>query len=411
MRPLPLYLIGTGSWFLAFGLQGVMFAWLVTLVLRESPERVGLAQMALLLPGTLLILVGGGLADRLGGRRVVLVAQSIAALAPLLLVAVVGFEALTFTTMLCYAVLMGTAQAFVTPARDGLLTQVAEGRVQRAVMLTSVIQFGLQIAGFALAALLDTVGAIPILAAQSLVLAAGVFVFSRIHSSVERRHVGPSAPLLQSVLEGARTVLASPSMRMIVVQNVAMAMFFMGSFIVTMPLLVREVFDGSAGDLAFVNTCNSLGLVSSILFLLRFGDVRRQGRALVLAQVLGALVLVAAAFAPSLTIFAFGVFFWGVCGGVAMTMARTIMQVQAPESQRARIMAFYAFSFQGAGPLGALLNGLLVDALGPALALVTCGVLMTLVMCVVWARSSLWRLIPHQPVHQQSTQGPPGGSP
>ena len=206
------------------------------------------------------------------------VGQWRAALAPLLLVAVVGFEALTFTTMLCYAVLMGTAQAFVTPARDGLLTQVAEGRVQRAVMLTSVIQFGLQIAGFALAALLDTVGAIPILAAQSLVLAAGVFVFSRIHPGVERRHSGPSAPLLQSVLEGARTVFASPSMRMIVVQNVAMAMFFMGSIIVTMPLLVREVFDGSAGDLAFVNTCNSLGLVSSILFLLRFGDVRRQGR-------------------------------------------------------------------------------------------------------------------------------------
>ena len=52
-----------------------MFAWLVTMVLRESPERVGFAQMALLLPGTLLILIGGSYSDRFGGRRVVVLAQ------------------------------------------------------------------------------------------------------------------------------------------------------------------------------------------------------------------------------------------------------------------------------------------------------------------------------------------------
>jgi len=59
LRPLHFYLLGTGSWFLAFGIQGVMFAWLVTMVLNETPERVGVAQMSLLLPGTVLILIGG----------------------------------------------------------------------------------------------------------------------------------------------------------------------------------------------------------------------------------------------------------------------------------------------------------------------------------------------------------------
>ena len=68
MRPLHYYLVGTGTWFMAFGVQGVMFSWLVAMVLRESPERVGIAQMALLLPGTLLLLLGGSYADRFGGR-------------------------------------------------------------------------------------------------------------------------------------------------------------------------------------------------------------------------------------------------------------------------------------------------------------------------------------------------------
>ena len=190
MRPLHYYLLGTGSWFLAFGIQGVMFAWLVTMVLHETPEKVGIAQMSLLLPGTLLILIGGSYADRFGARRVALLAQSVATVAPLILLALMVAGKLTFATMVGYALLMGCAQAFVTPSRDGLLNQVAEGRVQRTVMLTSMFQFGLQVVGFLMASLADLAGPEPILAVQALVLAVGVFGFSRIHN---HRH-GLDAP-------------------------------------------------------------------------------------------------------------------------------------------------------------------------------------------------------------------------
>jgi MFS family permease len=394
LRPLHYYLFGTGTWFLAFGIQGVMFAWLVTMVLHESPENVGIAQMSLLLPGTLLILVGGSYADRFGGRRIVMVGQLLAATAPLLLVGALLLDALTYAVMIGYAILMGTAQAFVTPARDGLLNQVAEGRVQRTVMLTSMIQFGLQIFGFAVASLADIGGPEPILVVQSVLLAIGVLAFARTRVT-HLRPAGPAPRLWRSVVEGGRTVFSSPSMRMIVVQNVAMAMFFMGSYIVTMPLLVREVFAGSARDLAFMNACNSIGLVSTIILLLRLGDVHRQGRALLLAQGIGAVVLGGAAFAGSLGPFVFAIFLWGVCGGLAMTMSRTIMQEQAPDAQRGRVMSFYSFSFMGAGPLGAVFNGVLVDLIGPQMALLTSATLMLLVMVVVGAGSSLWKLTAH----------------
>jgi predicted MFS family arabinose efflux permease len=293
--------------------------------------------------------------------------------------------------MLGYVFLMGIAQAFVTPARDGLLTQVAEGRVQRTVMLTSIIQFGLQIFGFAVASLADLGGPVPILLFQSLVLSGGILAFARIRQRQIPRS-GPPLRLWRSVLEGGRTVWSSPSMRMIVVQNIAMGMFFMGSYIVTMPLLIREVFAGSARDLAFMNACNSLGLVTTVLLLLRLGDVRRQGRALLLAQIIGALVLGVAAFAGMFSLFVTALFFWGACGGVAMTMSRTIMQEQAPDGQRGRVMSFYSFSFMGAGPIGAVVCGLLVEQLGPQMALLTAATLMLLVMLLVAARSSLWRL-------------------
>ena len=220
MRPLHYYMLGTGTWFMGYGIQGVMFAWLVTMVLRGSPEMVGVAQMTLLLPGMLLILIGGSYADRFGGRRIAMAAQGVGASAPLLLLGLLWFDALSFSTMLVYAVLMGCAQAFVTPARDGLLNQVAAGRVQRTVMLTSMIQFGMQMLGFLIAALADTAGPLVILATQSLILAIGVLGFRRIPRLEIPRPANHA--LMKSVIEGARTVLSSASMRMVVLQNVAM---------------------------------------------------------------------------------------------------------------------------------------------------------------------------------------------
>ena len=133
--------------------------------------------------------------------------------------------------------------------------------------------------------------------------------------------------------EGGKTVFSSPSMRVIVIQNLAMALFFMGSFVVTIPLLVRDVFAGSSQDLAVMNGVNSLGLLASIMMLLRFGDVQRPGRALIGAHVIGSLALGAVGM---MSVFAEAVgtiLVWGLCGGVAMTMSRTIMQEQAPADQ------------------------------------------------------------------------------
>lgn len=410
MRPLHYYLLGASSWFLAFGMQTVLFAWLVTMVLRESPEMVGVAQMTLLLPGTLLILAGGAFADRYGGRRMAVAGQSAAILAPLMLLLLVMWGRLTFAGMLLYAAVIGCAQAFVTPARDALLNQVAGGRVQRTVMQVSAAQFGTQIVGILFASLADDLGPAPILGVQVLILAAGLMAFLGIDN---RRAPGDglraaagalSGPqrlaqggrgggsLTQSIMEGLTAVLRHRALRLVALQNVAMGLFLMGAYIVTLPVMVREVFQGSATDLSLMNSCNLIGLVLAILLLLRRGDVVRQGRALILAQWSGALVLVLLALAPNYPVFLVVLFFWGASAGVAMSIARTIMQEQAPEALRGRVMAFSALSFIGAGPLGALLNGYLAEQFGAQAALGIAGAGMVAVMLALGFRSPLWRM-------------------
>ncbi|SVB07977.1 uncharacterized protein METZ01_LOCUS160831, partial [marine metagenome] len=100
MTPLRYYLLGTGTWFASYGIQGVIFAWLITLVLRETPSMVGVAQTAMLLPAMLFMLIGGSLADRWGGRIVAARAQALAVLPPLILVYVLITDRLSIEIMI-----------------------------------------------------------------------------------------------------------------------------------------------------------------------------------------------------------------------------------------------------------------------------------------------------------------------
>lgn len=395
LKPLHYYFIGSGSWFLAFGVQSVVFAWLVTMVLKESPNMVGVAQMALLTPTMLLMLIGGSLADHYGGRQVVMFGHLLAAAGPLYLTVVVTFGELTYSNIIVFAVIVGCAQALVTPARDGLLGLVADGLIQRRVVQVSMIQFGVQMIGFIIASFADRIGASVILSMQFLLLVFGAWSYFRMELpwlAPTRTSQGMVARTWHSIADGFRTVKASPPIRMVVMQNCAMGVFFMGSYIVTIPLVIRDIYGGSSVELAWVNAANSLGLVLTIMCLMKFGDLHRQGRALLAAQAIGSLFLASAGLGLGFGSLIAFIFLWGMCGGIAMTMARTIVQEKSPPDQRARMMAFYSFSFMGSGPVGALLSGYLCELVNPANALIISSLSMLTVVVIVSLRSSLWQL-------------------
>ena len=63
-------------------------------------------------------------------------------------------------------------------------------------------------------------------------------------------------------------------------------------------------------------------------------------------------------------------------------------------------MAFFSFSFMGAGPIGALLCGQLVGAVGAPLALMVASAAVMVVIVAVGLRSHLWRM--RTPVHVEA---------
>ena len=400
MRPIHRYCLATGSWFAAHGVQNVLFAWLVTMVLHETPQMVGVAQMALLVPVTVLMLLGGSIADVIGPRRAWPCwprGSRCCRESPCC-----WCWPWTASTFAPWCSMRGgdgfVRRPFVTPARDGLLNHVAEGRIQRTVVIVSLTQFGVQMVGFIVAGFAGVLGPEAVVAFQVVVLSLGILAYRRLPAPLPLRIGGPALrDLTDAIAEGCRTVLRSDAMRPVVVQNFAMGLFFMGSYIVTMPLLIREVYSGSSADLAMVNAANALGLVTSIVALLLGGGLRRQGRALLTAHALGCVFLAAAGAGLGFPAVVACVYLWGACGGVAMSMSRTIMQQAAPDGQRGRVMAFFSFSFMGAGPVGALLCGYLVSAVGAPAALLAASAALLAVVVAVARRSALWNMRMSEP--------------
>jgi MFS family permease len=318
----------------------------------------------------------------------------LAAAAPLFLTSALVLGSLNYTVIIIYAVMMGCAQALATPARDGLLALVADGAIQRRVVQASMIQFGVQMFGFVIASFADQIGATMILMLQSIILVLGIICYYKLdvpYLPPGRPNHSMTREVTRSIVEGFQTVKASPIMRAVVLQNCAMGLFFMGSYIVALPLVIREVYDGSSVELSWLNAANSLGLVLTNVLLLRFGDIHRQGRALLLSLFTGSIMLAGAGMGFGFTSLLAFIFTWGLCGGLMMSMSRTIMQEQAPPTQRARMMAFYSFSFMGAGPLGALFSGYMSAWLGPENALIVSSALMMTVVTIVSLTSSLWK--------------------
>ncbi len=367
--------------------MAVLFPWLVAVQLAAPAEQLGVAQMALQLPTLVLVLFGGVLADRRDPRRILLTVHLLAALPPLGLALLILHGELNLMLLVGYAIAAGTCNALAMPARDSLLTNVAGDQIQRAVGMTMGLQFAVQIAGFALASRADAVGPVPLLLLMAVVLAGGALAARRLpaRATAATPLTGP-AELLGGITASLRSSLLWPPMLL----AFGTGIFFAGSFMVLLPLFVRDVYAGGAGGIGASFTCFMLGTLVSIVVLIR-APILRQGRALILSQLAGAVVLGALVSSVPLPGFLVAMFCWGLCGGVGMVTSRSMVQAAAPESHRGRILGVYAMTSFGGMPIGSLLLGFVAAALGPQQAVLVPAGAMAMLTVFVALTSPLWR--------------------
>jgi MFS family permease len=384
------YLGGHAAWFTSFGIQMIVFPWLVAVVLKEPAQRVGIAQMAVMTPAMLFMLFGGTVADRADCRRLLLCYQLLAMLPPLALAGVIAAGALGYHVLLVYGFAIGTLTAFVVPARDALLTRIVRHGRERAIAITSAGQFICQLVGIVIAGFAGRIGALMLLVGQAVILVWGAFAVSRLAPAPPAAAHHHDESRLAAMRDGLRAVRRSDRLFPVVVSMLSVGIFYGGVFAVILPLMVRDVFGGGSGELALVNTCFWGGTIASTVLQIRRGALHRPGRAVLLALAWGVVVLAGMTVPGPLWIFALICLVWGAGAGVALIQGRTIVQLETPESHRARALAIFQLGFTGGSPIGALGMGYLAAQVGPRAAVIVPAVAMLVVLAVLFGRSGLW---------------------
>ena len=383
------YLVSSASFVIPLGVGQLLLPWLLAIYLEESATRIGLAQMIAQLPVVMLVLWGGWLGDRMDQRRLLIYLTGIMSIPPLVLAAIFYWGSVTYALVVVYSVIMGCFMAFVQPARDALVNRVAGQRIQQVVTITVGLQWGVQIIGFAIGSTADFVGPTILLLLISLLMGAAMLAVKLIPPLEEIENEATDG-IVSQIKDGLRIAWSNLKIRTAMLQILALAVFFSGAYLVLLPVMIRELYGGGSLGLAGGFGFNLAGTVLATLVLMKTGRIRYPGRALIFGTLFSCSFLLTLTLPLVDWLFYLILFFWGAGGGLIVIMSRSIVQENAPDTHRARVMSIFSLAMMGGSPIGSLLMGLLIDQVGVHMATLfpVIGMIITALFLVV--RLPLW---------------------
>jgi hypothetical protein len=295
--------------------------------------------------------------------------------------------------LIAYALCIGTVSAFVMPARDALLSEVAGENMMRAVTAMTLVQWSSQAAGALVGGSARWIGTVPALGLLVATYLAGAPTLARLAPAPPRAGAPHAALRLADLGVGVREVLRSPQLRPVVILVAAVGSLFMGPMLVVLPLLIRDYYGGDVAQLGLLQMCFPIGTILGSLALLARGGIRRKGLAQLGALTFGCACLGAIGFGLPLWGTLVAVVLWGLGAALFMNAGRTIFQERAPAAQRGRVLSVYMLGFMGAsGLVGAPLSGFLVGWIGPLATCFATSLAMLAVVGVVFATTEIRRV-------------------
>lgn len=369
--------------------QTYLVQWLLVFHLGVAAMEFGASRALMEVPPLAMLLLGGVLADRFDGRRL-LVALAIVACVPPLVVAA-GIGQLSYWPIIAFGIVMALLQSASDPARAAMMNRVTRMDIQRTVALTTFATTLVGIGAYQMAGQLETLGLRNVLFIQMGMFALAAAATARLSA---QPLATASSAFRRDLLDGMKALWQVPLVRDVIAINFVSALFNAGAYVVVMPLVVRDVYAGDGAFLANMFTVFTVGSTSATLLLFFLMPLRRPGRVFLLMQITRIAILIGLWLQPPTWLFFALILGWGVNMGVTTTVVRTTVQELAPEAHRAKILAILIASFMVASPISALILGGVV-AVSDALTGLLPGVAMSLAILFFGLfATGLWRFEP-----------------
>jgi MFS family permease len=363
-----------GTW-----MQTIAQGWLV-LHLTNSAFAVGLVTALGSLPILLFTLYGGVIADRVEKRRFILVLQSLMLLEALTLGVLTALDLITVEWVMALAAFFGFLTAFEVPARQAFVAEIVDREdLMNAIALGSSAFNLARVIGPALAGVL-----IATLGLSACFFANAASYLAVIASLVRMRVPDPRAAaataLWTALGEGFGYVFGKRWPRALVIIVTTFSIFGF-SFMPLMPVFARDALRLDATGYGVTVAAIGIGALAAAFFMAAFGGRVRQSRLVLGSSILFGTVLLGAALAPN---FWSAVVLFTLCGGVMALngiAANTMLQTEAPDELRGRVMGFYSFMVLGLAPFGSLQAGWVAEHFGVRVAFSAGGLVCLVVAC------------------------------
>jgi MFS family permease len=346
----------TGTW-----MQSVAQNWLV-LQLSGSSLDLGITVGLQFGPILFLGAWAGVLADRVDTRRLLIVTQSVAAVLALVLGVLAASGVVTVWMIWVLAGLTGCAVALDMPSRQSFVYEmVGPDDLANAIGLNAVIINTTRILGPAIGALLIAgLGVAPCFFFNAISFVAVIVALV----VMRQGELQPSKPVKREpgqVRAGLKYVWRTPELRVPLVM-MAVVSTLAYNYSVVLPLLTKSVYGRGGGAYGLLSAAMGVGALAGALLLA--SRARPSRRTLVAsAMALGAVTLGLAA-APG---YIAGLVLLVPIGAAAILFinsTNSLLQLNAEDSMRGRVMALWSVVFLGSTPIGGPLTGALARGLG-----------------------------------------------
>lgn len=367
----PFFTIWSGQAISLLGSQLVQFAliWYITVETGSATALAG-ATMVALLPHVFLSPFIGALVDRWDRRRIMMVADSIIALATLVMALLFALDTIELWHIYGLLVVRAIGGGFHGPAMTSSTSlMVPKEHLTRIQGVNQTLNGGLNIISAPLGALLielmPTQGVLAIDVVTAAFAIAPLFFIAIPQPERDPQSEGEEPSVLREMKDGLDYVLGWRGMMYIA--GIAMLLnFLLAPASSLMPLLIKDHFGGGAIELGWVNSTFGVGVVLGGLALGVWGGFNRRISTAILGIGgigLGAL-LMGVAPANALYVALAANLIFGIFQPIANGALGAIMQVSVDPAMQGRVFTLLGSAATAMMPIGLAIAGPLSDRFG-----------------------------------------------
>ena len=336
-------------------------AWLV-LDLTGSPAALGLVTVAQALPVTILTLFAGVMLDRTQARRLLVATQVVFGVQSAILAYLVFTSQIQFWHVMLLASILGVASAVDFPTRSAIVSELLEPPlVGNGIALNSALNSAARIVGPGVGGFILAIwgsAACFGLTSVAYVVATAALLMLRSDQFHPKRFARRSVVFTQ-LAEGLRYSFSTPSLAV----NMLLAGFY-GTFAynwaLVLPLLARYALQTGAEGFGLLNM--AMGAGSTLGAFVLATRLKPSMRLLLCSAAVFAASMLILAHAPNMPIALAILVGTGILSTAFNATNNTLIQVEAREELRGRVLSLYMLLMIGSTPVGSAITSLVANS-------------------------------------------------